>query len=402
MAHPATSISVHRPEIRLLLACAKSAARMHPDPELELLLSQPLEWEDVFLLADDHGLVPILAQQLRSRHHTAPPAICDRIQQAATMNDRRNLLFSAELLRIARAFTASGIRFLPHKGVVLNDYLYGSSSLRRVTDIDLIVRPVDRLKAAACLETLGYRSALHMKPHLESAAIQHTHEWLYLRDGLQVDLHWQLVDHASWPSFRMDTAWSDLVSFHWQSLEVSMLPPELLLVVLGLHAAEHEWNQLQMFTDIAALVERNPKLNWEKVEEFVSDSHARRSLCVSLWLAHFYLNEFLPQQVLQRIKSDTRVMQIGTIIATQCWTAPDTKVAAGFRWLLFRTQGERFSDRWRYVLSMLLLPKMADFQNYEAGPRFTWIYFLSRPLRLILRRLHLSFQHPPRVNDSGA
>ena len=392
MAHPATSTSVDSFELRLLLACARSAAKLDSDPELAGLLSQALDWENVFQLAEDHGLLPILAQQLQSHPRAMPSEIYDRIQQRARGNVRRNLLFSTELLRIAHAFSASGIEFLPHKGVLLNEHLYGSASLRRVTDIDLIVRPKDRIKAAGCLETLGYRSALELKPHLENAAMRHTHEWLYVRDGLQVDLHWELIDHASWPSFNMETAWSALVPMRWQSLEVAILRPELLLVVLGLHAAEHEWNQLQMFTDMAALVERNPQLNWNEVEEFVSDSQARRSLYVSLWLTHLYFKEPLPEWLLQRINGDIQAMRIADIIATQSWPAPETAVAVGLRWLLFRTKGERVIDRWGYVLSMLLLPKIADFQNYEAGPSLTWIYFVSRPLRLILRRLHHSFR----------
>lgn len=177
----------------------------------------------------------------------------------------------------------------------------------------------------------------------------------------------------------------------WQSLELSILRPELLLVVLGLHAAEHEWNQLQMFTDIAALLERNPQLNWSEVEAFAADSHARRSLYVSLWLTHQYFNEPLPEPILQRINGDIQVKRIAEVIATRSWPSPETNVVDGFRWLLFRTKGERLLDRWRYILSMLLLPKVADFQNYEVSPKFLWIYFLSRPLRLIFRRLQLPF-----------
>lgn len=401
MAHPATSAPVQSLELKLLLACARSAAKFDPDPELPALLSQELNWKNVFQLAEDHGLLPILAQQLQPDSGAMPAEVYDRLQVSARQNVRRNLLFSAELLRIAHAFSASGIEFLPHKGVVLNEYLYGSASLRRVTDIDLIVRPEDRIKATGCLEKLGYRSALQLKPHLERAAMRHTHEWLYVRDGLQVDLHWQLIDRASWPSFNIETAWNVLVPMRWQSLELSMLPPELLLVTLGLHAAEHEWNQLQMFTDIAALVKRNPRLNWNDVEQFVSDSHAKRSLYVSLWLTHLHFQQPFPEWILQRIKGDIQVMRIAEIIAMQSWPVPETNVANGLRWLLFRTKRERLIDRWRYILSMLLLPKIADFQNYEASPSFLWIYFLSRPLRLILRRLSLSFQHPRGEKDSG-
>jgi Uncharacterised nucleotidyltransferase len=392
MAHAATSPSVHSPELRLVLACAKSAAKGGADAQLESLLSQQLRWEDVYELADEHGLLPIVAQQLQPYRNSIPAELYDRMQQCARVNDRRNLLFSAELLKIAHAFAASGIEFLPHKGVVLSDYLYGSTAARRVTDIDLIVRPEDRIKAIGSLKSLGYGSALKLKQHVEDAAMRHTHEWLYVRDGLQVDLHWEVVHHASWPSFDMKTVWGALVPMRWQSAELRMLGPELLLVVLGLHAAEHEWNQLQMFTDIAAVIERHPKLNWEKVEEFVSDSQARRGLYVSLWLAHVYFEEPVPEELLQRIRADSQVPQIANVIAAQSWPSPEIQIAEGFQWLLFRTRGERPIDRWRYVMSMILAPKIADFEAYEAAPYFTWLYFFSRPLRLMIRRLHLSLQ----------
>ncbi len=378
--------SVTCPEFGLILACARSAARGEPDVGIAALLTKSLDWENLLQLSKAHGLLSIVAEQLRSFDSQIPPHFVRCLRKAALVNAGRNLLLSAELHRTALALTQAGIQFVPYKGVVLEEQLYGSFGLREVNDIDLIVNEDDRRKTIACLEALGYESAYPLPLHLQEAAMRYTKEWPYLRDGLTVDLHWRIIQKPSWPSLDMAAIWRELQSMSWQSMDVRTLAPPVLLAALGVHASEHGWSQLRLFTDIAAVIHRFPNLDWEQVEELVADSQSRRSLFVSLWLSRLYFEAALPDRILREIRADSQVARIAECVV-RSWTRPTALPYGGLRWLLFRTAGERSLDRLRFILSLMFLPAVVDYQSLRLPPGLVWGYFVWRPVRLLFKLL---------------
>ncbi len=142
-----------------------------------------------------------------------------------------------------------------------------------------------------------------------------------------------------------------------------------------------------MVVDVAELLRRQPQFDWRGVTDLVSSSHSRRSLCVSLQLAHAYLDAELPGEIMEQIAADPQVQRIGAAVFAR-WANAAGSPQAGLGWLLFTTQGERATDRWRYIRAVAFSPTLAEINLVALPPWLAWAYVPLRPLRLIFTRMN--------------
>ncbi len=371
-------------ELRVLLACARPS----PGLEIDSLLSESIEWNYLLKMASWHGILGLLSRTLAKVPDKVPDSVRRFLAECESLITRRNLLLSSELLRISEALTDCGVRHLVYKGMVLSEYLYGSIALRTSSDIDLLVRPEDRIAAIACLEQLGFSETYGLSPYRKAAAIRFGFEHTFVRDGVNIDLHWHLVQQYAW-NMSTGTIWNNTVPFTFLGRTVQIFSPEFTLASLSVHSAQHEWAHLKMFADIARLISRNTDLNWDAIEAFVPDTHSKRSLKVALKLVHTNLNVTLPPDVLKRIDADKDVIRIAKTIQEKSWPSACDPVPShlDFKWMLIRTEGEAPRDRLRYLCGTVFLPTLADFQATPLPGPLHWLYFVLRPARILWQRL---------------
>lgn len=385
----ADTFAPQRPEFRLLLACAIAESDPHTRREIEDLLNGPLEWNYLLNMGRWHGMLPLLADRLVGATTGVPAEVSQFLRDYSSDNARSNLRLAAELLNISTAFEAGGIPHIPYKGVVLGEYLYGTVASRAAGDIDLIVKPEDASNAVACLRSLGFEDTYSLTAAQLAASMRSGIEHSFIRDGVTVDLHWRMVQDYVWPSLDSNQVWQHLVPFSFFGRKLRVFSPELMLVALCIHSAQHHWAHLKMFADIAELLYQSPQLNWRIVDDLVADSHAKRSMLVALALVRSCQNAELPPHVIDEIRRDPHVSEIASAIYSKIWPSPHdpTPVQTDFRWLLFRSRGERLPDRLRYLCAVALRPTLADFQTLGLPRQLEWLYFALRPARVVLRRL---------------
>jgi Uncharacterised nucleotidyltransferase len=375
------------PELSLLLACLRTDPET-VGPRLTELLKQDLSWDYLLDMAAWHGVIPLLAKRLVG-HPSVPPGMVERLTVFARVTAAKNLFLSAELIKLSTALTAHGIQHIPYKGTVLSQYLYGSTALRSVSDIDVVIRSEDVTKTIACLEELGFEDGFGLSSSQRETAMSYCFEYSFVRGEITVDLHWRLVQHFAWPSLEMARLWDSLVPFQFYGSEVRVFSPEWMLAALCIHCAQHDWRELKMLADIAELLAKHPRMDWRVLENLTADSHSRRSILVALSLIHTYLGASLPSLVSVAIDKDRQVKQIANRVYLTSWPSRHDPIPANvdMHWLWFRTKGERWIDRLRYIGSMALGPTMADFWGVNIPRSFAWLYFAVRPLRIISARL---------------
>jgi hypothetical protein len=113
-------------------------------------------------LISAHGLAPFLA-----RDPVAAPAratFSDELRSWLADEDERNRLridrLHAELAATLAALAANGIPVMPLKGAILTTTRGTDPHRRPMSDVDLLVHPVDRDAARATLTGIGYRRRL--------------------------------------------------------------------------------------------------------------------------------------------------------------------------------------------------------------------------------------------------
>lgn len=137
-----------------------------------------------FLLV--HGLSGFWWQGLLA-HGVAtrlPPAQVERFKAQQQADAAQYLLQSHALRRIGDAFDQAGIDHAVLKGCAVRERLHAPPYLRSATDIDILVRPAQRARAAEVLSGLGYRC-------IDEGASAHEATWR--RGLLDIDLHWDIL-----------------------------------------------------------------------------------------------------------------------------------------------------------------------------------------------------------------
>lgn len=113
----------------------------------------PFDWDSLLLLAKRHRVEALLQYALNGAPGV-PNHVRERLQNAwrhALMQDARQE-YTARV--IGEALAAQSIPYAPMKGLVLKEH-YPSRELRCMSDLDFYIRPEDRGRIRAVMESLG-------------------------------------------------------------------------------------------------------------------------------------------------------------------------------------------------------------------------------------------------------
>ena len=346
-------------------------------------LAAPISWEQLLQLAEHHRVVPALYQALHDREDV-PGSIQSAIEARFQKNAVKALRFSAELVRVMRAFHESKIEVLAHKGPALAQFLYSDAAMRQYGDLDLLVRRDSVSKARTVLQQLGYELPLKLSPR---------QEWEYLRSGYEyvfglgeernlLELHWQILSRFYAVDFDLDAMFARAVDFTIEGFPARSLARADLMLVLCVHAAKHGWAQLGMLRDIAAL--SHSDLDWDWIFAEAARLGIRRIVSISLLLVHELLAAPVPANIGLAAERSHASAFAAEISATLASTKDfDSQSLSYFR--EFAAWREHWRDRTRFWLRLALTPSVGEWQSVRLPDWLFPLYRLVRVFRLFKR-----------------
>jgi hypothetical protein len=395
-----------RPEIELLLACARTRVDADQAGRIQSLLRKDLDWAFLVSTACRHGLVPLLYRNLRTTGAgSVPHDVTERLQALsftiACLNARR----TEELLRLLKIFETHGIPAIPLKGPALAESVYGDVSLRRFADLDILLHKHHALRARELLVSEGYRP-LDCLTDAEAGkflATEGAHHFSLVRDGTAlVELHWRL-DHLLYrPDKSSDRLWERLVPVRLAGETVHGFQAEDLLYMLCQHGACHHWEHLSWICDVAELVRGPRGIDWRRVLEEARTSGTERILLLGLFLARDLVGAPLPDEVSRRAQADPKVRALAAKVYQWILREPHGQPGLVERVLFGLNIRERLSDRIR-ICRLWLTPCELDRDVVPLPAPLCFLHCLVRPIRLLwkyelgpLRRfLGASDEKPP-------
>jgi hypothetical protein len=303
-------------EFRLLLACSKLPA----DGVLVRHLAGQIEnWERVLKYAEWHELTPLVCRTLIDSACSLTSATSEHLVREVRQNTQKNLLLTAELLRIMRALLAENIRAIPYKGPVLAASTYGNLAMRGFCDLDIIVPETDVPRALRIMPGLGYRAEYCFTPAQEARYRRSTCEYNFLHEGnwVQVEIHWQVVPPKLSLRFEFDRLWSRATFLPIGSSQLRVLSPEDALLVLSVHGFKHLWSCLKWVCDVATVVSSPEELDWTYVVSEADRIGATRIVLVAMSLANRMCQSRLPDPIRLRLSRDPVASSIaGEIVSS--------------------------------------------------------------------------------------
>ena len=361
----------------LLRACCGDSA------QVSQALSGRLQWDEVFTQAAYHRVLPVVYAALQG-----PPEVPSSIQSALRArylrHCQRAMRFSAELAGILQHFDARGIRVVAQKGPALAHFLYGDSAMREFGDLDLLVRPTDVARAAGALAELGYEKNLQLSPRQEKAYLRSGYEYVFGRDEERnlVELQWNLLPRFYAVDVNIGGLFARSQEHAFDDCHARVLGLEDQFIFICLHAAKHQWAQLGMVRDIAAIVRFD--LDWELVFREARRLGIVRIALVSVLLAQALVECKFPDRVAGVLElADARKFVAATTERMNAMREISPECSAYFRFML--EVRESWSDRARFMWRLATTPSVAEWHATRMPDVFFPFYPIIRAARLARR-----------------
>ncbi len=385
------------------LLCALPGMHLSPERSEQIATwkCSALDWNKFIRLAEHHGVLPLAAHNLIEAVGAEvgcglPLEIERSLQSAYEVNLRRNLWFSAELVRIMQQFEQRGVQVVPYKGPVLAQSLYGDVGLRSFSDLDFLISPSDFERAKEALAEIGYRPNIELRPAIERLWLRIGYERSF--DGASgrnlVELQWGVLPYfyavdlhragVNTDDMRIEGMLQRAGRVLVGGGEVPCLSPEDSLLVLCLHAAKHLWTRLIWICDIAETV-RLPMIDYALLFLRARKLGLSRIVGICFWLVKNVLHGELPAPVEAMTAADPQVAVLGKEFAQRLerGAAYDFESTEYFR--LIMKLRERRSDRWRYLWRLVWTPGAGDVAAVRLPETLFPLYRIVRIGRLTQR-----------------
>jgi|SRR5271165_3548081 len=371
------------PEWSILLAAASVASPAEKQARLRSLLQQPVRWKFLFSLADQHGVQPLVYQELSEVADQVPPEELLSLKQSAQTNLHKAMLLSRELIRIGGHLSARNVQVMPYKGLALAELVYGDIALRQAGDIDLLIRPEDFHRVREAVGELGYTPHDCFSEAEERAQLKSGYECAF--DGTAgrnlLEVQWAIQPRFYAIDFDMAGLFDRATSVMVAGQPMKTPSAEDLFLVLSAHAAKHVWGRLIWLCDLARIISL-PNLNWGWIRSQADALGIVRILQVTMLVANRLLEADIPEAM--KLAGFGEGDPVAPALADeiqnyiQLETPFNVESAAYFR-LMMRLR-ERPADRRRFLTRLVLTP----------GPSEWAAVRLPRPLFPLYRVVRLS------------
>jgi len=375
---------VHRPEVDLLLCCARTCLDSRRADQVRALLHSKIDWPYLLRMAAAHGVTPLLYFHLHNTFPDLVPAsILDQLHRQFLGNAAHNILLTEELLKLLRLFEKNAIPAIPFKGPILAASVYGDLALRMFFDLDILVHREDIQKAKALLLSQGYRLNISLHPEQEIVFLQSDLEgWFVRNDGrVMVEIQWGEPKDFPFP-MDFESSWGHLERISLEGRTFSTFSPEDLLVILSMHGAIHCWERLNWICDLSELIRSYEGWNWKRLINESGRKGWRRILFLGLFLAHDLLETVLPEEIWEKVRADSSLPLLADRVRKRLFRENHGSIGTLENIFFHLKLTERFQDRIGYCLRLAFHPTVVDWQAFPLSPSLFFLYHLIHPIRV--------------------
>jgi|688.fasta_scaffold29950_2 hypothetical protein len=389
------SAQTARPEIELLLCCARTQPSSEISQQIQNLVQQTLDWPYLIQTAARHSVLPLLYQNLKTLCPEAvPKLVLSELRNFFHTNAAHNLFRTQELLKVLKLFQDNDIPAIPFKGPVLTAAIYGNLALRQFGDLDILVNPKDIIKARELLTTQEYK--LNFDYGWQQTFV-HSQKEIY------VDLHWELtpLDYFSFKLPDFETLYQRTKPLALNGESVIDFFPDDLLLILTVQVARGGFEgkeSLAQICDLAELIRIQQTLDWEKLLKQVRILGLERPFYIGLHLVEILLNPPLPATVKQAIQEQMQIDPVISICAVRMQKRFLSEINSPriiklfFQHLMAKGPLSRIPNHiyllWQFLIVIIAVGITGTNQRDRAflplPSALSFLYYLIRPIRLFV------------------
>lgn len=390
-----------RPEIELVCRCLSPSLDAGDRERIDTLLAADLDWAFLLEFARHHGVVPALHERLVGEYGSH---LDEEVR--ATLEERRqsrtatNLRMANSLHELLDRFEDANVRALPFKGPVLAEVAYGSLSRRTFNDLDVLVHEEDISRALDVMESMGYKSDLDA-PRLDDAAIlggpltpQLATEYSMRHpEGDIVEIRWRVGSNPFAFTCDFETLWERRETVLVAGRAMPALSSEDRLLMLSYHCVKHGCALLKWVADVARGVHATPEQDWEALYRRAGEYGVTRRLTVGLGVAMLVLDIDVPA-ITGRLRNDAVAADLVEEVYNRLATRPLREFeAVDTQSFHVWASDSRYSRALSRLFSTPVHPTLADYRVLPLPGPFHPVYYVLRPLRLLIGRTVSNCSH---------
>jgi hypothetical protein len=362
----------------VLVTCASprgSAARLNE------LLQRSTEWPALLALAEQHGVLGLLAEQLKGLHSATPPDVHETLREWQRRNAVFALSLTAEMFRLLEHFAGLGLETLVTKGPALSMRCYGQPGMRQYGDLDLVIRDKDMQRVTEAMIALGYAPKVPLRA-IQASKFPGEYSFHKPATGLLVEFHTERTFRYHPQRLPIEKVFARRASVAIDGREVPALSLEDELVLICVHGAKHFWERLMWIADVAALVSNRNAVDWIRAGAAAREVGAERIVRLGLRLAMDVLGAKLTEHVAVQVRTDSAVARLAEQIVKRL-TASNPSRMGILKRALFRVQMRgSFLGGVSYLMRLSLSPTEEDWLAGAEAERSSLVDALGRPVRL--------------------
>jgi hypothetical protein len=202
-------------------------------------------------------------------------------------------------------------------------------------------------------------------------------------DSLNIDLHSSIALRQFALHLECADMWKNSRTITLAQTPIPTLGLEDLLLVLCINAAKDCWTRLDRICDIAALIVRHPRIDFQTLIDQARRAGALRMTLVTLLLARDLLHLPLPEIVNHSIDRDDSVIDLANEIIRRISSDPHPLN----NWAEFRLQlraRDQLRGKIRYLLCQCY-PTVGDWSALPLPSMLGFLHIFFRPIRLLLQ-----------------
>ncbi|SDK79746.1 Uncharacterised nucleotidyltransferase [Franzmannia pantelleriensis] len=380
-------------EWQLLMLLARVGLTFEQQRAALVLCRQVASWDRLIDRANAQFILPLVYGHLQQLAPASLPA-----EHLAALRGR-NLLLIQHGLRIAAVqrdiardlLIPAGIPHLFFKGPSLGLRYYADPAQRFCRDIDVLVAPRDMPRLLSCALNKGFTSYLPTGLNNDERSLAFVCRaqaviTLISPQGVAIEFHQQLDQAGNIYDSEALIAMAERVFLN--DTPLSVMPTPELFVYCCLHHSRHHWSHLHWLADLDAM-QHDPAFDLQAVRACAE----RRGLTATLEACLSFSQACSGPSPWQ----DSRLSNHGHDLLNSCLTSlqggyatevtlRERNATADFA---FAWQGRRLellSSRARRLLRPWR-PSYSDYQSRPLPRNWQWLYWLSRPLRGVVKHL---------------
>ena len=377
------------PEIEFLLCCSRSELTPQQEQKIRQLSCNPaLDWQTLLTSAYYHNIAPLLYWNLNQLNWQGiPDRVRSQLSLAFQANLKHNFLVTSTLVKVYQYLQEHNIDTIPFKGSLLATRIYRNLALRRIRDVDLLVKKEDFLQVKKILIQRGYYPYDNLNEAQEKLRLQTNYEDALVNSetGIKIDIHWGFNPPYFACNIPIDDIFKRARTIKIGSMECLDLAPEDLLLVLCLNGAKDGWFELQRVCDITEFLKVYSDLDWQEFWQRANLCNCSRIALLGLELVRMFFAVSLPEDLMQEIAKDRMAKQLGKQIYERLSNNTEHEYSLLHRAYCPLQLQRGLKNKLYYCLNLLLPINERDLELIILPRSLFPLYYLLRFIRLPLK-----------------